>query len=491
MVNFFTLLIFVNFYSIIVEGKNMNQKQSFKLPHTLVLIYSLVIGIYITTWIIPSGQYERRVIKLGANEREVTIPDTFKTINKKIQGPEILLTAPIDGFIEGAPIIIFLFVIGGAFSVIQSTNTITIAINKMAVYFSSRKHIQKFLIPALMVVFSLAGGIFGMSEEVIPFVLIFIPLSLSLGYDSIVGVSIPFLGAAAGFAAAFFNPFTVGVAQGISGLPLYSGLSYRLISWVIGTGVITAFVMIYASKVKKDPKRSPVFEIDKKRGGPIIAGEKNEWNWRHRSVGIIFIGGILILILGVLFKNWYIKPIAGVFLAMGLISGLVGGITPSEIAKKFGEGAKDMINVALIIACGRAILIIADKTKTLDAVLYFTSGLISFFPRIMVAQMMFVVQSFINFFIHSGTAQAALTMPVMSPLSDLVGISRQTSVFAFQLCEFVNPILPTSAVTMGVLGVAKIPWEKWAKWFLPLMLILIILGFLLLIPPVIMNWGPF
>ena len=176
---------------------------------------------------------------------------------------------------------------------------------------------------------------------------------------------------------------------------------------------------------------------------------------------------------------------------MGLLMGAVAGLKADEIATSFLAGAKDMVNVTLIIACGRALLIIAREARVLDTILFVSSGLISALPAVVAAQVMFVVQSVINFFIHSGTAQAALTMPIMAPLADLVGLTRQTMVYAYQLCELINPILPTSAVTMGVLGMAKIPWETWARWFLPLMLVLCGLAFLLLVPPVLMHWGPF
>ena len=344
-----------------------------------------------------------------------------------------------------------------------------------------------------MLVFSLAGSVFGMCEETIPFILIFIPLAISLGYDSIVGVAIPFLGAAAGFAAAFFNPFTVGVAQGLSNLPLYSGLAYRLVVWVIGTTITIAFVMVYAARIKKDPTKSPVYDLDRERTetGPAGGADMAEWNWHHRAVLAVFGLGIVLLVAGILIKDWYIEEIAALFMAMGLVAGFVAGQGPSQIAKNFVAGARDFVGVAFVIACGRAILIVAQDAKILDTMLYSASNFISVFPRIVTAQMMFLTQSVINFFVHSGTAQAALTMPIMAPLSDLVHITRQTTVFAYQLCEFVNPILPTSAVTMGVLGMAKIPWDKWAKWFLPLMLILVGLSLLLLIPPVLTNWGPF
>ncbi|HLP58415.1 MAG TPA: hypothetical protein VK186_06280 [Candidatus Deferrimicrobium sp.] len=465
--------------------------KTFKLPHTLVLIYMMVITVYALSWVVPSGEFQREEKVIEGTTRNIPVPGSFRYIEKKTVGPEALLLATIQGFRDGAEIIAFLFVISGAFMVIQKTGTIDMAIKRMADAFAARPRFQNLVIPVLMVVFSLAGAIFGMCEETIPFILVFIPLAISMGYDSIVGVSIPFLGAAAGFAAAFFNPFTVGIAQGLSGLPIYSGLTYRLLVWVIGTVVIITFVMLYARKVKKNPKSSPVYELDRHWVHHTESNriDTSKWSWRNSTILAVFGIGIVILILGVLVEKWYIMPIAALFLALGIVSGFLGRMTASEIAADFVSGAKDMMNVAFIIACGRALLAVAQDGKIMDTLLFYASNMISGFPRIMVAQMMFATQSAINFFIHSGTAQATLTMPIMAPLSDLVGVTRQTAVLAFQLCEFVNPILPTSGVTMAVLGVAKIPWEKWAKWFLPLMIILIILSFILLIPPVLLNWN--
>jgi len=349
------------------------------------------------------------------------------------------------------------------------------------------------MIPVLMIVFSLGGSVFGMAEEVIPFILIFVPLALSLGYDSIVGTSIPFLGAASGFAAAFFNPFTVGVAQGLVGLPLYSGLGYRVLTWFVGTAVIITWVMVYAARVKRRPESSPVYELDRTRDLSALrpTHEVEPWTGRRIAVIAIFLASMVALVWGILDKQWFIEEIAALFLAMGLLMGAVAGLRASAIATNFVSGAKDMVTVSLIIACGRALLIIAREGMVLDTILFASSRVIGGLPGVMAAQVMFVVQSVINFFIHSGTAQAALTMPIMAPLADLVGLTRQTTVYAFQLCEFINPILPTSAVTMGVLGMAKIPWETWARWFLPLMLILVALSLLLLVPPVTVHWGPF
>ncbi len=464
-------------------------RRPLRMPHTLVIVGSLVVLVLVLSWIVPSGAYQTA----QKDGRTVTLPGTYAPVAKVYLGPHWLVLAPIRGFVDGALIIAFLVLIGGAFNVIQTTGIVEVAIRALTAALATRPALKVLVIPVLMTVFSLAGSIFGMSEEVIPFVLITIPLALSLGYDSIVGVAIPFLGAAAGFAAAFFNPFTVGIAQGLVGLPLYSGLGYRVVTWVLTTAVIVAWVMAYAARVKRRPESSPVQALDRERAhaAPEAGGAAAAWTFRRVLVLAIFVLAMAALVWGILRAGWFIEEIGGLFLATGLLMGAVSGLKPSEIAASFAAGAKDMVGVALIIACGRALLIVAKEARVLDTLLWAGSSAVSGLPAVVAAQVMFVVQCVINFFIHSGTAQAALTMPIMAPLADLVGLTRQTMVYAYQLCELVNPILPTSAVTMGVLGMAKIPWETWARWFLPLMGVLVALAFLLLVPPVLLHWGPF
>jgi len=461
------------------------------MPHTLVVVMMLVILVLAVSWLIPSGEYQRVKLQTSQGIRNVTVAGTYHVVDKVYLGAHMVLESPIKGFLDGALLICFLLMIGGSFAIFQETGAVEFGIRRLTDAISRRPHLEGMLIPALMVVFSLGGSIFGMAEETIPFVIIFIPLARRLGYDSIVGASIPFLGSAAGFAAAFFNPFTVGISQSIAGLPLYSGLGYRLITWVIGTAVMIAYVMWYARRVKRNPEISPVRDIDLERGAiePHSAGSAEPWDFRHVATLTLFVASMVLLVVGVLKWKWYIDQIAVLFFGMGIVLGFAGGLGPSRVARTFVTGAKDMVGVVFIVACARALLVIAQEAKILDTILYFASNTISLLPRGVIAQVMFLIQCVINFFIHSGTAQAALTMPVMSPLADLVGITRQTAVYAYQLCEFVNPILPTSAVTMGVLGAGKIPWERWARWFLPLMVILVLLSFLLLVPPVLLfRW---
>ena len=456
------------------------------MPHTLVVVMSLVVFVLVLSWLVPSGEYQRVQIQTSAGMRTVTAAGTFRQVDKVYLGPQMVLEAPLKGFVDGAVLIAFLLMIGGSFAIFQETGAVDFGIRRLTGALTRRPRLEGLLIPVLMVTFSLAGSIFGMAEEVIPFVLIFIPLARRLGYDSIVGASIPFLGAAAGFAAAFFNPFTVGIAQSIAGLPLYSGLPYRLFTWLVGTAVIVGYVMWYAARVRRNPEISPVKDIDLQREAVAPHAEADApWDARHVATLALFVASMVLLVAGVLIWKWYIDQIAVLFFGMGIALGFAGGMGPSRIARTFVTGAKDMVGVVFIIACARALLVIAQDAKILDTILYGASNSLSLLPRGVIAQVMFLIQCVINFFIHSGTAQAALTMPIMSPLADLVGITRQTAVYAYQLCEFINPILPTSAVTMGVLGAAGIPWERWAKWFLPLMLILVALSFLLLVPPVL------
>jgi uncharacterized ion transporter superfamily protein YfcC len=469
-------------------------RPSFKrltMPHTLVVVMALVILVLAVSWVIPSGEYQRVKVETSNGARTVTVAGTYHVVPKVMLGPQMVLDAPIKGFLDGALLICFLLMIGGSFAIFQETGAVEFSIRRLTRAISSRPYLDGMFIPVMMTIFSLGGGIFGMAEETIPFVLIFIPLARSLGYDSIVGAAIPYLGSAAGFAAAFFNPFTVGISQSIAGLPLYSGLGYRLFSWVVGTAVMIAYVEWYARRVKRNPELSPVRDIDLAREAvdPASHTTVEPWDVRHVATLSLFVASMVLLVVGVLKWQWYIDQIAMLFLGMGIVLGFAGGLGPSRIARTFVTGAKDMVGVVFIVACARALLVIAQEAKILDTILASASGTVSMLPRAVIAQVMFLIQCVINFFIHSGTAQAALTMPIMAPLADLVGITRQTAVYAYQLCEFINPILPTAAVTMGVLGVAKIPWERWAKWFLPLMLILVVLSFLLLIPPVLMfRW---
>lgn len=464
-------------------------KKGFKLkvPNTYLLIFLLLVLIALLTWIIPGGEYERTVV----GGREVVIPGTFKFTKSNPQGLFDLFMAPIKGFKEAALIIGFILFVGGSFNILTATGAIDSLIKRLLIWHRRSNFMRSAFIPLLVFLFSFGGATFGMNEEIIPFVLILVPLALALGYDSIVGVAIPLIGAHIGFASAYLNPFNVGIAQGIAGLPLFSGIGYRIICWLISTSIAILFISFYAKKVLNNPTISPVYDLDEERKFKENYQDFNlnqVLSLRHKLVLIIFGLSLIGLIVGVVKFKWFIEEISALFLIMGLLAGLVGRMKIEEIIKSFISGAKDLVGTAIIVALARAVLVISREGKIIDTILYGLTPFIGSSSPILSAQKMFIIQSIINFFIHSGSGQAALTMPIMAPLADLTGVSRQTAILAFQLGEYTNIIIPTSAVTMGALTMAKVPWERWARWVLPLMIVLFILGLILLIFPSLINY---
>ncbi|MBU1099627.1 MAG: YfcC family protein [Bacteroidetes bacterium] len=469
--------------------KDTSKKRKFRLkvPNTYLLIFSILILIAASTWFIPGGRYDRELI----NGTEVVVPGSFHYIEKNPQGIGDLFSSPIKGFDEAALIIGFVLIVGGAFFVLQQTDAINALIRKLARAYKTSKTMRVMFLPVLVTLFSLAGATFGMNEEIIPFVLIFVPISLALGYDSIIGVAIPLVGAHVGFASAFLNPFNVGIAQGLTGVPIFSGIGYRLVVWFIINLFAVLFLVYYERKLKKDPTISPMYEEDLERRKSEVFednSEETKFSPRHKLVLLTFIGSLIMLVVGVIEFGWYIEEIAALFFVMGIVVGLIGGLKSEEIIKGFIEGAKDLVGTAFIIALARATLVLARDGQIIDTMLYSLSPIIESSSPIYASQKMFIIQAIINFFVHSGSGQAALTMPIMAPLADLVGVTRQTSILAFQLGELTNIIIPTSGVTIGALTMARVPWGKWARWVLPLQIILMLVALLLLIPPYFLQW---
>jgi uncharacterized ion transporter superfamily protein YfcC len=466
---------------------NMNLKKKFKLPHTFVLLFIILALIAAATWLVPGGKYDTHLV----NGKQLINPDSFHYIESAPQGLVSLMRAPIKGFVEAAQIIGFVLIVGGAFAVLQKTEAIDSMIKSLAKAHASSKFIQKALIPVFITLFSIGGATFGMNEEAIPFILIFVPLALALGYDTVVGVSIPFLGSQVGFSAAFLNPFNVGIAQGIAGVPVFSGWGYRLIVWVLATAVTIVFMMWYAARVKRDPTLSPTYALDLEKRKELPAGGIGEFHGmtaRHKLVLAIFAGSLMVMVGGVVHYDWYIDEIAALFLSMAIVIGLVGKLDSTQIVEGFMQGARDLVGTALVIALARGTLVLARDAHIIDTMLHALMPLVQSAHPVFAAWKMFGIQTVINFFIHSGSGQAALTMPIMAPLADLVGVTRQTAILAFQFGEFTTPMIPTSGITVGVLALARIPWITWAKWMIPLQLIYAVLALALLVPPCLMNW---
>ncbi|WP_266082089.1 YfcC family protein [Haladaptatus caseinilyticus] len=458
-----------------------------KIPDPYVLI-SIIIGIAaISTHLIPAGEYKRRMV----GTREVIVPGSFHYI----QEPPVSLVGALQsiqlGLIDAASIVFFVLIIGGAFGVITATGSITAALSEIVtrVETSDREYLVVVFVPLF---FGLLGGVAGLYESTIPFVPLAILLALSLGYDAVVGCSMVLLGLAAGFAAAPLNPFTVGVAQGIAGLPLYSGLWYRSIFWVISMTVTILYIYRYASKVKVDPSKSYVSDID--YSSFELDSDPTEIAFERIQAVIlgVFTFTILLLIVGVTQYGWYINEIATLFLVTGAVIGLLYGMNTDQIVSNFIGGAKDLLYAALIIGFARGIIVVLKDGAVLDTLIWTLVQPLKDMSPVVSAALMVPMMSIVNFFIPSGSGQAAVITPILAPIGEIVGIPVQVVVLAFQYGDgFSNMFIPTLGPTMAMITIADIPYGRWLRFTWKLLVLQTLIGMSAVAIGVAINLGPF
>lgn len=467
-----------------MERVIVESRKKFALPHTYVMLFGFMLVMAALTYVLPAGQFVREEIA----GRTAVVPGSYEVIASNRQSLFDLLKAIPAGFAQASDISFFLFITGGSFAIINETGTIGAAIGRLVTLLKNKEAV---VIPLMMLVMGLAGATIGLAEETIVLIAIGITLSRALGFDSLVGVAMINLGAAIGFYSGFMNPFSVGVAQGIAELPTFSGIGLRLALFFVLWVVTSLYVVRYAKKVKADPATSLVYETDKQYF-ETKADSLPTFDLRHALVLLVFVGGFGIIGYGVFTYGWFIPEIAAVFLGMGLLSGLIGGMRPNEIADTFVIGAKDMVFAAIVVGLARGILVVMENGLILDTIIHFFSSQISKLPSMLSVTGMYITQILINFVIPSGSGQAAATMPLMVPLADTLKITRQTSVLAFQLGDgFLDSIMPTSGILIAQLAIARISYGKWAKFLMPLMITWLLIGLIFLLFAHATAYGPF
>lgn len=466
--------------SVSVEKK---RRKKFEFPHIFVILFGLIIVMAILTYVIPAGEFDRETTESG---RTVVVDGTYHTVESNPTTFIGIFEAVHKGMEKGAGIIFFIFIVGGAFGILTTTRAIEVGLSTVARKMSGK---EMLIIPVVMTLFALGGATFGMAEETIPFVLILVPLALKLGFDSFVGVAMVLVGVYAGFSAAFMNPFTIGVAQDIAEVPLFSGMGFRIIVWVIYVSISIAYVMLYARKVKKDPTSSRIYEFDQKRTFDEEQTDDEQLTTRQWMIIAVLSLTVVGIASGVMFLDWYITEIAAVFLLMGIVIGFIGKLRVNEMTHAFVRGSQEIIVGALVVGFAYGILIVLEESLTIDSILYFISNIVSQLPSSLTAIGMFVTQSFLNLIVTSGSGQAALTMPIMAPLADLTEVSRQTAVLAFQFGDGITNILtPTGSVLMASLALVKIDWLKWVRWVIPLILLQFIVGIIIVSVAHVFVW---
>lgn len=483
------------------KGETLNSlNKGFKVPDTYVIIFFVVCLAALMTYLIPQGMYQvedityvvdgtestRTVIK--DNSFQYALDDNGQPLKQGIKlfeagGGVGLMNYLFEGMVSGDKwgsaigVMAIILVCGGAFGIMMRTGAIETGIMALIRKANGK---ERLMIPVLFIFFSAGGAIWGMGEESIPFAMILVPMVVAMGYDGVTGVLITYVATQIGFATSWMNPFSVVIAQGVAGVPVMSGSTFRIVLWVVFTGVGLAMTMIHAERVRKTPTLSISYETDAYFRDDMNSAEENAEGQKlqlgHILVLLTLAATIVWVIWGVLTSGYYIPEISTQFFIMGVVAGIIGVIFKlnnmklNDIATSFKQGAADLVGAALIVGMAMGIMLVLggsdpSSPTVLNTILHGVSEAFSSLSGTFAAVLMYIFQAVFNFFVVSGSGQAALTMPIMAPLADLLDVTRQTAVLAFQLGDgLTNLIVPTSGCLMGALAVARIDWSQWIKF---------------------------
>lgn len=447
----------------------------FKVPHTLILLFSMVVLALLLTYVLPQGSFERETLASG---REAVIPNTYTSLEKPQRlNPVALFTAIPKGLDGAREIIFFIFIVGGAFAVMRATGTVDAVVGKLLQIFGK---VPFLLVLMGMTAFAVGSSTFGMAEEYIPFVPVLLTLCLGLGYDSMTAVGIMCVGYGVGYGTALVNPFTVIVAQDVAGVQPASALVFRGILLLIFMVLGVAYVWRYAQKVKANPAASLVADIEpdasfqKPAMIPLLPN--------HLVVLGVTLVALAIMVVGITRWHWYLIEMGALFLGLTVLFGLISRMNADKVAGEFCKGAAELTTTALLIGVARAIEVVLTEGQVIDTIINGIAKPLSQLGPSFAAVGMFWFQCICNFFIPSGSGQAYVTMPIMAPLADLVGVSRQVAVLAFQFGDgFTNILVPTNAVLVAILAMAKVPYDRWLRFILPFMAMVWVLGSIVMV----------
>lgn len=446
--------------------------KQFKVPHVYAIIFALMVIFAVLTWIVPSGSYQRQEV----NGREVTVAGTYeqseKTYIDEETGDEVdlrqgvfdVLQAPTRGIQEAIEVVAFILIVGGSFQVITKTGAITSGMGRVVRRFKNKDIL---IIPIAMVLFALGGTSFGMAEETLPFFAIFMPIMMAMGFDSMTAFMVVFVGARTGYIASTINPFNVLIAQGILGIQGNPQLWLRMIAWVVLTAVAITWVVLYARRVKKNPESSITFEDDIAKKVEFAADESAldaEYTGRQKGVLAVFIAGMCLIIWGLVTQGWYMNEISAVFLAMGLLAGVIAGFSQDVIAQEFVAGIADFAFSAIVVGLARGILVIASDGMIIDTILNALATGLGGIPAVLFTTLLYAVENLLAILVPSSSGLAALTAPIFGPLTELMGLNPEAAVWTLSMgSATMSLICPTSAILVAGLGVCKIKLGQWWK----------------------------
>lgn len=462
-------------------------KKKFTMPHIYVLLFLFIILAAVATYVIPAGVFERIP---GPEGRTTIDPNSYQRVEQNPASLIDFMTAIPKGLVAAGEVVFFTFIIGGIFASIRKTGLIEIGVDRLTRNFGTNSIL---LIPVLMVVFATVCSLIGTQELSLVYVPVILPLMIALGYDSVVAVAVALVSTTAGFMTGFLNPINTGLGQKISGIPVFSGIEMRIVAFTVFVLAAIIYIIRYAHKVKRNPKISLVYREDSSKRKAYLnksATDKILATTRQKAASVALIGFFVLLIYGVLTQGWFMLEMAGLFIIMGVVVGLITGLTLTDICEGFNEGFREVLVGAIIVGIARAVAVVMEDGQVMDTIVHNLGNLVGEFPAVFSAIGMFLVQMLFSFLVPSGSGQALVTMPILAPLSDLIGVTRQTAVLAYQFGDGVGNILfPTSGYFMATLALAGVPWQKWVRFYLPLFFIWIAIAVIFLIIAQVIQWN--
>lgn len=469
--------------------QKLNKKWYEKMPHIFVILFSLIVLAAILTWVVPAGSFDRQPIE-GTYAQGI-IPGTYHAVEQKPAGVMAVFKSIIQGMNASSGIIFMILIASGSFAVITSTGALESGLGVMLNKINRAKTPPVFVIWAVTFLFSGFGIMVG-PEIQIPFTIVSVAIALGLGYDLIVGLAMIMGGGYVGFAAAPVNPSTIGTAQIIGGLPYYSGIQLRWVFWFVSTVVTCIMITLYARRIKKDPKKSLAYGIDTSGLGFSREFDQYKLTKRQGFVLLVFAFLFFCFVVGPTELGWYLEEISACLIIAALASGYINGNKINDIIAVFIKGASGMILPAFTVGMGRSIQIVLDNGQVLDTIVNGISQPLSHMGVYGAGVFLALMHTAINFFIPSGSGQAATMMPIMFPVGDMIGLTRQCSVLAFQIGDgFSNLIVPTSGALIAMCGLARVPFDQWFRFAVKLVAVLTVIGIGFLMFAISINWGPF
>lgn len=451
-------------------AKLFGASKPFKVPHTYAIIFVLMVAMALLTWVIPSGVYQ----KTEVDGREVTVAGTYEAVPKVYeedgsqvdlrQGIADVFEAPLLGIEEAVDVVGFILIVGGSFQIITKTGAIAAGMSRVIQRLQGKDIL---IIPVAMALFALGGSTFGMAEETLPFFAIFLPIIMSMGFDSMTAFMVVFMGAKIGYTASTVNPFNVLISQGIIGITGNPQLWLRCIEWIVLVTVAILWVVLYARRVKAHPETSITYEEDKEKRGEFGAGDdvlEAEFTLRQKLVLTLFVAGLGAIVWGLVTQGWYMVEVSAVFLAVGIGAGAIAGFSMSQIAEEFVAGLADFAFSAIVVGLARGILVIANNGMVIDTILDVLATAMQGVPAPVFTTILFVVFNLLTILVPSSSSLAALTMPIFGPLTELMGFNAEAAVTALCMGESTMSILaPTSPILVAGLAVCRIKLDQWWK----------------------------